>query len=175
MKFRKAESTELAQSIWQAYASQSRLFDELVPLLKEDKDLDGIRLLLTCIKDLPEKWQADLLNFCLEQSADEVEDKQSDLLKILLSTPYSDVVLLNHLRRKLTTKSTIKLLQHLGNLLEVEVRNDSDLPTVSQIVDWVSLVLDAHHHELLIAGNDVQVKELVKRLHQLVSENVSSH
>jgi len=171
LKFRKAEITDLAQTIWEAYASHSRLFDELVPPLKEDQDLDGIRLLLTCIKDLPEKWQADLLNFCLEQSTEEMESQQSNLLKILLSTPYSDVVLLNHLRRKLTTKSTIKLLEHLANLLEVEIRDDSDLPTVSQIVDWISLVLDAHHHELLIAGNDVQVKQLVKRLHQLVSEN----
>jgi len=171
LKFRKAEITDLAQSIWEAYASHSRLFDELVPPLKEDKDLDGIRLLLTSIKDLPEKWQADLLNFCLEQSAEEVENHQTNLLKILLSTPYSDVVLLNQLRRKLTTKSTIKLLQHLADLLQVEVRDDSDLPTVSQIVDWISLVLDAHHHELLIAGNDDQVKQLVKRLHQLVSEN----
>ena len=172
LKFRKAEIMALVESSWEAYPSHNRLFDELVPLLKEDKDFDGIQLLLSCIKDLPEKWRADLLNFCLEQSAEDIEENKSKLLQILLSTSYSDVVLLNHLRRKLTTESTIKLLQHLADLLQVEARDDSDRPTISQIVDWISLVLDAHHHELLIAGNDVQVQQLIKRLDAIIGENV---
>jgi len=171
LKFRKAEIMALVESSWEAYPSHNRLFDELVPLLKEDKDFDGIQLLLSCIKDLPEKWRADLLNFCLEQSAEDIEENKSKLLQILLSTSYSDVVLLNHLRRKLTTESTIKLLQHLADLLQVEARDDSDRPTISQIVDWISLVLDAHHHELLIAGNDVQVQQLIKRLDAIIGEN----
>ena len=98
------------------------------------------------------------------------------MLEILLSISYSDVVLLNHIRRALTTKSTIKLLEHLAQLLK-DCKFSGDVGTIQpdfgQLVDWISLILDAHHHELLIAGTDDQVKQLIKQLGQLVGESVS--
>jgi len=45
-------------------------------------------------------------------------------------------------------------------------------PGITQIVDWISLILDAHHHELLIAGNDEHVKQLITSLEQLVTQSV---
>lgn len=163
--------------LWESNASSGRIFDELLPLLKEDKDIEGICLLLSSVKDLPEKWQADLLNFSLEENSACESEQQTKLLEILLSLSYSDVVLLSHLRRKLTTNSTIKLLKYLAELLKgCRWTKDAALinkPDLNQIVDWISLILDAHHHELLIAGNDNQVKELIKQLGQLVGESVS--
>ncbi len=178
LKFRQVETSKFSNSLWESNASSGRIFDELLPLLKEDKDIDGICLLLSSVKDLPEKWLADLLNFSLEESMARDEDERSKMLEILLSISYSDVVLLNHLRRKLTTMSTIKLLQYLAELLKncrwAKDETSTNKPDLSQVVDWISLILDAHHHELLIAGNDDQVKKLIKQLGQLVGENVSS-
>lgn len=165
----------MSNSLWESNACSGRIFDELLPSLKEDKDIDGICLLLSSVKDLPEKWQADLLNFSLEETISE-GDSRSKMLEILLSISYSDVVLLNHIRRKLTTKSTIKLLEYLAQLLEdCKFTGDTrtSKPDFSQLVDWISLILDAHHHELLIAGTDNQVKQLIKKLGQLVGESVS--
>ena len=177
LKFRQAETSKLSDSLWESNSSSGRIFDELLPLLKEDQDIDGICLLLSAIKDLPEKWQADLLNFSLEESTACHQDKRSKMLEILLSISYSDVVLLNHLRRKLTTVSTIKLLKYLSELLKschwTKDETSTSKPDLSQVVDWISLILDAHHHELLIAGNDEEVKQLIKELSQLVGENVS--
>lgn len=175
LKFRQVETTRLSNTLWESNASSSRIFDELLPLLKEDKDINGICLLLSSVKDLPEKWLADLLNFSLEINLIE-GDKLSKMLEILLSLSHSDVVLLNHLRRKMTTQSTIKLLQYLAELLKTckwakDETSEASKPDFSQVVDWISLILDAHHHELLIAGSDDQVKQLIKQLGQLVGES----
>ena len=51
--------------------------------------------------------------------------------------------------------------------------DDARQPDVTRIIDWISLILDAHHHELLIAGNDEHVKDLITNLEQLVSQSVS--
>ena len=121
--FGKPSLTQLAETLWNSNPSHCRLFDELLPPLKEDGDLDGICLLVSRVKDLPERWQADLLNFTLEQpqfqrSGGCIDGKEARQLAILLSIPYSDVILLNHLRKKLTTEATIRLLEHLAKLLQ---------------------------------------------------------
>lgn len=170
--FRREEINKHLQSLWESNASSSRLFDEIIPLLKEDKDLSGICLLLASVKDLPERWLADLLNYSFDEDVNREWDVISRMLEILLSTSYSDVVLLNHLRRKLTTHSTIRLLEYLKDLLENCRLSSSDGPDLSQIVDWISLILDAHHNELLIAGNNDQVKHLIAQLDQLIAESV---
>lgn len=156
--------------MWESNASSCRFFDELLPSLKDDKDVKGIYLLLATVKDLPEKWLADLLNFALENGG------SKDLLEILLSLSFSDVVLLSFLRKRLTTKSTISLLEDLALRLETckwsqDVQENK--PSVNKVVDWISLVLDAHHHELLIAGSDAKVRKLIERLGQLVTDSVS--
>ena len=170
LKFRRQELNNLVASLLDLNASNCRLFDELLPVLKEDEDIAGLCLLLASVKDLPEKWLADLLDFALGHS------EGSKLLDILLTIPYSDVVLLNHLRKRLSTKSTITFLQQLSDRLQdshLSRSGDSKTrPDTSQIVDWISLVLDAHHHELLIAGSDQQVKSLIEKLGQLVTESV---
>lgn len=178
LKFRKAEINQLADSLWQSDASFCRLFDELLPLLKEDNDVQGVCLLLSHVKDLPEKWQADLLNFFLRHSSEHVDEQESQRLALLLSIPYSDVVLLSHLRKTLTTKSTLKLLRYLAALLQERQwlqengggGGGEKTPEIDQIVDWISLILDAHHNELLIAGADVHVQQLVQQLSRLVAE-----
>lgn len=113
LKFQNQELNASATCLWESNACSSRFFDELLPVLKEHNDFEGIFLLLSSINDLPEKWLADLLNFLLDQHA---SLENSKLLKILLSISYSDVVLLKNLREKLSTKATITLLQHLSEV-----------------------------------------------------------
>lgn len=173
LKFQNQELNATATCLWESNACNSRFFDELLPVLKEENDIEGIFLLLSSINDLPEKWLADLLNFFLDQHSSSDHFK---LLQILLSIPYSDVVLLKNLREKLSTKATINLLQHLSEILQSSqwMQQESDnsrQPGITQIVDWISLILDAHHHELLIAGNDEHVKQLITSLEQLVTQS----
>lgn len=176
LMFRSQDINKISEDLWESNAASNRIYNDLLPYLKEDKDIDGICLLLSSVKDLPEKWQADLLNFSFEENIDCIK-KKSNMLRILLSIPYSDVVLLSHLRRNLSTNSTIKLLWYLAELLKscrlVKDEAITSAPHLSQVVEWISLVLDAHHHELLIAGNDDKVKHLIKQLGQSVAESVS--
>lgn len=41
---------------------------------------------------------------------------------------------------------------------------------MNRIIDWISLILDAHHNELLVAGADPQVQDLINGLRRLVRE-----
>lgn len=175
LSFRQHEINILLEQLWKSSVSNNCIFDELLPLLKEDEDIDGICSLLISVKDLPEKWQADLLNFSLEKIDSSDLKERSRILDILLSVPYSSVILLNCLRRILTTNSTVKLLEYLTELLKSSgwtKTSGNNEPEVGQVVDWISLILDAHHHELLIAGNNENVKDLIKLLGQLVNEKV---
>jgi len=113
LKFQNQELNATATCLWESNACNSRFFDELLPVLKEENDIEGIFLLLSSINDLPEKWLADLLNFFLDLHS---SSDHAKLLQILLSIPYSDVVLLKNLREKLSSKATISLLQHLSEV-----------------------------------------------------------
>lgn len=64
-------------------------------------------------------------------------------------------------------------MQTLKSSQWMQESDKSRQPDITQIVDWISLILDAHHHELLIAGNDEHVKQLIAGLEQLVTQSVS--
>lgn len=171
----------MAKALWESNAATPLLLDELLPALKEKKDLSAIRQILVQLKDLPEQWLADLLNYALEQIKDYSElgshTDLANLLDILLSISYCDAILLNHIRRKLTITSTIKLLHHLHHLSEDVLwtadGTGSSKPNMHQIIDWISLILDAHHNELLVIGEDSEVQQLLRNLDRLITKNVS--
>ncbi|XP_076148928.1 nucleolar protein 11-like [Alosa pseudoharengus] len=92
------------------------------------------------------------------------------LLNEILQTPYSESFLLPHLK-ELTTPHVILYLQYL-QFLYVKYYQDINTqvpalrsPTMTQIIDWVCLLVDAHFTVLVMAP---EAKELLSGLHGFV-------
>ncbi|XP_062402434.1 nucleolar protein 11-like [Sardina pilchardus] len=92
------------------------------------------------------------------------------LLNEIVQTPYSESFLLPHLK-ELTTPHVILYLQYL-QFLYVKYYQDINTrvpalrsPTMSQIIDWVCLLVDAHFTVLVMAP---EAKELITGLHRFV-------
>ncbi|XP_041077775.1 nucleolar protein 11-like isoform X1 [Polyodon spathula] len=100
--------------------------------------------------------------------------KKSALLNEILRSSYSESFLLPHLK-DLSSQQVILFLQYLQYLY---VRSSGDVytqlpglraPTVTQIMDWVSLLLDAHFTVLVMAP---EAKGLLTQLHRFVRSQV---
>ncbi|KAM6972456.1 nucleolar protein 11-like [Aplochiton taeniatus] len=96
------------------------------------------------------------------------------LLNEVLQTPYSDNFLLPHLK-DLTAQQVILFLQYL-QFLYVKYSQDAYTqmaglrsPTMTQIMDWVCLLLDAHFTVLVMAPES---KGLLLSLHSFVKSQV---
>ncbi|XP_062853016.1 nucleolar protein 11-like [Trichomycterus rosablanca] len=96
------------------------------------------------------------------------------LLNEVLQTPYSDNLLLPHLK-DLSVPQVILLLQYLKFLyLKYSHGAQSQIrvlrtPDVTQIMDWVCLLLDAHFTVLVLAP---EAKGLLSSLHKFVRSQV---
>ncbi|XP_058848257.1 nucleolar protein 11 [Acipenser ruthenus] len=100
--------------------------------------------------------------------------KKSALLNEIIRSSYSESFLLPHLK-DLSAQQVILFLQYLQYLY---VRSSGDVytqlpglraPTMTQIMDWVSLLLDAHFAVLVMAP---EAKELLAQLHRFVRSQV---
>ncbi|KAK1163677.1 nucleolar protein 11-like [Acipenser oxyrinchus oxyrinchus] len=100
--------------------------------------------------------------------------KKSALLNEIIRSSYSESFLLPHLK-DLSAQQVILFLQYLQYLY---VRSSGDVytqlpglraPTITQIVDWVSLLLDAHFAVLVMAP---EAKGLLAQLHRFVRSQV---
>ncbi|XP_036426021.1 nucleolar protein 11-like [Colossoma macropomum] len=96
------------------------------------------------------------------------------LLNEVLQTPYSDSLLLPHLK-DLSVPQVILLLQYL-RFLYLKYSQDAHSripalrkPAVTQIMDWVCLLLDAHFTVLVLAP---EAKSLLSSLHKFVRSQV---
>ncbi|KAI4894061.1 hypothetical protein NFI96_019328, partial [Prochilodus magdalenae] len=96
------------------------------------------------------------------------------LLNEVLQTPYSDSLLLPHLK-DLTVPQVILLLQYL-RFLYLKYSQDAHSqiralrkPAVNQIMDWVCLLLDAHFTVLVLTP---EAKGLLSGLHKFVRSQV---
>ncbi|KAG9277463.1 nucleolar protein 11 [Astyanax mexicanus] len=96
------------------------------------------------------------------------------LINEVLQTPYSDNLLLPHLK-DLTVPQVILLLQYLRFLyLKYSQDVHSQIralrkPAVTQVMDWVCLLLDAHFTVLVLAP---EAKDLLSSLHMFVRSQV---
>ncbi|KAK3575100.1 hypothetical protein QTP86_020699 [Hemibagrus guttatus] len=96
------------------------------------------------------------------------------LLNEILQTAYSDSLLLPHLK-DLSVSQVILLLQYL-RFLYLKYSHDAHdqirtlrMPAINQILDWVSLLLDAHFTVLVLAP---EAKSLLSGLHKFVRSQV---
>ncbi|KAM8947675.1 nucleolar protein 11 [Pelodytes ibericus] len=99
-----------------------------------------------------------------------VSIKRAVLLNSVLTSPYSETILLPHLK-DLSTSQVILFLRYL-HYLYVKCSNsitinilEKRMPSANQIMDWMSIVLDAHFTVVVMLP---EAKKLLQKLHKFV-------
>ncbi|KAM4691700.1 nucleolar protein 11 [Rhinophrynus dorsalis] len=96
--------------------------------------------------------------------------KRATLLNSVLTSLYSETFLLPHLK-DLSSAQVILFLRYLHFLYVKSSHNvtvnlpGKDVPSISQIMDWMSLVLDAHFTVMVLLP---EAKKLLYKLHKFV-------
>lgn len=143
--------------------------------------------MLLHVHDLPEKALVDALKFIFKQTNFEeldcyVREKetqeqtryvfrgqsgQNHFLNLILSSPRNEMSLTQHLK-SLSSIDITKLMNYLKSVLN-QLRTKSEdswkrktrsrLPRMQQLLDWISMILDAHFTQLVV--NDEHYSLLV--------------
>jgi hypothetical protein len=143
------------------------MMEKLLPPLLEAKAVSELNWCIKHFTDIPERSLVQILLFCLE-NVTKTEEQQPfrKLLNAVLHAPFSDVCLMPSLR---TTPfhHTLALLHHLAE----EIEADESEVKLCNLVEWTSLLLDAHYQQYLLSG-DPEVLELLHRIRGLVTDQV---
>uniref|UniRef100_A0A669C441 Nucleolar protein 11 n=1 Tax=Oreochromis niloticus TaxID=8128 RepID=A0A669C441_ORENI len=156
---------------------------DLVLLALEKKDYFLCQLCLQFFPDIPEAVTC----ACLKTRAEDKKKASAPsqlicpvglhkavLINEILQTPYSDTFLLPHLK-DLSSQNVMLFLQYL-QFLYLKYSQDAfpqmegfRSPSLSQIMDWVCLLLDAHFTVLVMTP---EAKGLLLNLHSFVKSQV---
>jgi hypothetical protein len=143
------------------------MVEKLLPQLLETKAVLELNWCIKHFTDIPEMSLVQILMFCMEGMVTDGKKAQyQKLLNATLHVPFSDVCILPSLRT-IPFHHVLTLLHYLTEELdagepEVELHN---------LLDWASLLLDAHYQHCLLSG-DPQVLELLHRIRKLVIDQV---
>uniref|UniRef100_A0AAX7U335 Nucleolar protein 11 n=1 Tax=Astatotilapia calliptera TaxID=8154 RepID=A0AAX7U335_ASTCA len=171
---------------------------DLVLLALEKKDYFLCQLCLQFFPDIPEAVTCACLKAFISPTSSVVNDRQTRaedvkkkasapsqlscpvglhkavLINEILQTPYSDTFLLPHLK-DLSSQHVMLFLQYL-QFLYLKYSQDAfpqmegfRSPSLSQIMDWVCLLLDAHFTVLVMTP---EAKGLLLNLHRFVKSQV---
>lgn len=93
---------------------------------------------------------------------------QYPVIDQIISIQLNEIFMLDHLR-KLPHDEAMVLLMYLQYLLENHTyQNETKAPELTQIIDWISMLLDAHFHQLIVMKNE-QVYSFLNNLYSLVN------
>jgi len=143
------------------------MVEKLLPQLLETKAVSELNWCIKYFTDVPETSLVQILLFCLENvNKTDKEGPYHKLLNAILHAPFSDVCLLPCLRT-VPFHHILTLLHYLADELEA----DEPKVELCNLVDWASLLLDAHYQRYLLSG-DPQVLEILCRIRGLVIDQV---
>lgn len=149
---------------WQCHC---RMIEKLLPLLLETKAISELVWCIEHFTDIPERSLVQILLFSLENfTKTEKQEPYHKLLNAVLHAPFSDVCLMPSLHT-LPFHHTLTLLHHLAEEFEADVSEVK----LCNLVEWTSLLLDAHYQRYLLSG-DPQVLQLLRRIRGLVIDQV---
>lgn len=147
--------------------SHCRMVEKVIPQLLETKAVPELIWCIRYFTDIPERSLVQILTFCLESIATVGKEAQfHKLFNATLHVPFSDVCLLPRLRT-VPFHHVLSLLHYLTAQLEAHE------PEVElcNLIEWASLLLDAHYQRCLLSG-DPQVLDLLHRIQKLVIDQV---
>lgn len=163
-------------------------------LLLDILETNNLGLLKTCLDyfcDISEKCLSKILSLLLNLDAHVFENKlnesenfpkgmqpaeRADLINIILSKPYSDVLLFSHLRNDLNVDQVVLLLEYIYFLYTNEqnslplndfVKNDAKL------ISWCTILIDSNYQKFLLV-KDQKIIDLLIRLNQVIEQDLNA-
>ncbi|PNF31620.1 hypothetical protein B7P43_G17189 [Cryptotermes secundus] len=146
---------------------QSMMVQKLLPQLLKASAISELNWCIKYFTDIPEGSLVQIILFCLENvTKTDKEGPYHKLLNTVLHAPFSDVCMLPSVRTA-PLHLTLSLLHYLAEEIE------ADVPEVElyNLIEWASLLLDAHYQRYLLSG-DPQVLKLLLRIRELVVNQI---
>ncbi|XP_066991508.2 nucleolar protein 11 [Anabrus simplex] len=178
------EIKEQISSLRRTGSSEAAIAHLVLPQVIEKKQVKCLTWCLQHFTDIPEDCLAQILTFCLlepdstfleaETNTDDTREEEgtlspssrAKLLRIILDVPFSEAGLVPHIRLMPFTQ-IVELLHHLCCLVDVKGTTSQE-----RVLEWISLLLDAHYQQYLLS-HDPKVLKLLMKLKDLVNEQLN--
>lgn len=163
---------------------------EIIPKMIEKQNIPNLLDSLKYFNEIPESLIVDLVVFVLNLDEKifgtskkvEIEDcpiqplKRCHLLNRIIALPYNDMLIMNYLRNKLQVSDSLKLLKYICILLNDNVltlnEEKNQIESEIKIIEWGSVLLDAHYQKLLLS-KDPNILKVLKLFYNLVDTHIA--
>ncbi|KAJ8912035.1 hypothetical protein NQ315_000528 [Exocentrus adspersus] len=169
---------------------ESIITEELLSSIVNDQDLESLMLYLNTFLDIPEKLIAKILKFLINANkkifpnqsrsmsklfpSDLQPLSRTELIDKILCKPFSDILLIPHLRSELALADVITLLRYICFLCSEEGHLLPGLNVVKSqaaLIEWCLAVVDANYQKLLFSKDDC-VTDVVNEIDNMVAEHL---
>ncbi|XP_054268458.1 nucleolar protein 11-like [Macrosteles quadrilineatus] len=159
-------STQHLQKLLQMYMeegmSQRMISQSLFLPTLDACDVEGLTSLVKSLNDIPESCILSVIMFCLKDI--EKEGYRELLRRVLLVPVTPDLPTLRLLRSRLGLGYVLQLLRELTDTL-------LDTPGEPRLIEWATLLLDAHYQQYLLS-RDKAVIEVLTELKAVVDDQI---
>ncbi|XP_028131241.1 nucleolar protein 11 [Diabrotica virgifera virgifera] len=148
--------------------SENIIFEELLPEMIKQKDLDLLYLLLRNFSDIHEKYLVQILNYALEI-------KNSKLINTIIARSFSEVLILPYLRSDLSTDKVLELLEHIQSSWskDIPLKGLNFVETHTKFLEWSCVLIDANYQKIVLSKDKVFL-EMLSKIDELVKNYLES-
>lgn len=162
--------------------SESAIAEEILPQLIENHDLESINDILNYFTNIPESCIAKLLKYMLNRNEFKRDTFESlpegfqsnetcEIINHILQLPYTDLFLLQYIRKELDLDDTLSLLNYIVYLFSENslVSTNDCISFENVLISWSNLILDANFIKILLS-KDNKISIVLNKFNELVKE-----
>lgn len=173
--------TDDVKSLVELGLTERAICSQVIPNLIDSKNNKKISKIIAQIKDIPESILVSLLSYIIKSAkAGEVDvtdktgfhvfctkaETQLSLLNNLFEIPFSDALLIPHLRNGLTLNDAMFLMTYISYLL-VDSEKTFGPEYENKLIDWCTLIMDAFYQQYLMT-KDEKLTHVLENMRSIV-------
>lgn len=156
--------------------SETVTCDILIPTYIKNFDSKAIESCVNYFKDISEECLVKIIVYLIENQLsynDEQIPNRDDLIDKVLSIPFTNILLLPHIKGAFNINITLALLKYISLLFSSEtcLPELSFVQTESKLIDWACVLLDGNYQKFLLSRDNI-VHETLKNFNILVQEHL---
>lgn len=174
----------LAGQLERCGAGETEITERLIPLLLEGELTSDLIVTLRRYAHVSERALVRVIKYAinLPEPNDDENDKEDtvDLLNVVLSCTYEPSLIMPYIRNELNLNEVLYLLKYLYKIYQSGINSLEERPDTAlhfnedkQIIDWVTLLLDAHYQQICIS-KDSNVLDLIQNWQKIINECVEA-